>query len=128
MEMGSRLLPLTLALVALVADAASLGRIASYLVLLAVVGAGAAAFLRVGDALAGRASWMPAVASGLALALLLLGSAVRADAAVGTGVPVLATSTLVMAALLYVLPVVGWVFEPLVPRQRRRPVRLRTEP
>jgi hypothetical protein len=124
--MGSRLLPLALALGALGADAAGLDRTASYLVLLAVVGAAAAAFVGVGDALAGHASWLPAVSSGLALALLVLGSAVRGSAAIGGGVPVLAMSTLVMAALVYSLPVLGWVFEPLAPRpRRRRAVRLR---
>jgi hypothetical protein len=123
--MGSRLLPLALALAALGADAAGFDRIASYVVLLAVIGAAAAAFAGAGDALAGKASWLPAVSNGLALALLVLGSAVRGSAAVGGGVPVLAMSTLVMAALLYSLPVLGWVFEPLAPRPReRRAVRL----
>jgi len=127
-RMGSRLLPLGLTVGALVADAAGLDRIASYVVLLAVIGAAAAAIVGVGDALAERGSWVTAVSSAVALALLLVGSAVRGSAAVGSGVPVLAMSTLVMAALLYSLPVLGWVFEPLVPRPRqRRAVRLRTE-
>ena len=126
--MGSRLLPLGLTVGALVADAAGLDRTSSYVVLLAVIGAAAAAIVGVGDALAERASWVTAVSSAVALALLLLGSAVRGSAAVGAGVPVLAMSTLVMAALLYSLPVLGWVFEPFVPRPRqRRAVRLRTE-
>jgi hypothetical protein len=116
--MGSRLLPLLLALGALGADATDLRQLASYLVLLAVVGAAAAAFVCVGDALAGRGSWLAGISSGLALMLLLLGSAVRAAAAVGAGVPTLALSSLVLASLLYSLPVLGWVFQPLAPRPR----------
>jgi hypothetical protein len=116
--MGSRLLPLLLALGALGADATGLRQLASYLVLLAVVGAAAAAFVCVGDALAGRGSWLAGISSGLALMLLLLGSAVRAAAAVGAGVPTLALSSLVLASLLYSLPVLGWVFQPLAPRPR----------
>src|SRR3954447_2857554 len=52
--MGSRLLPLSLALGAFTADAAGFHHIASYLVLLAVVGAAAAAFVGVGEWLAGE--------------------------------------------------------------------------
>jgi hypothetical protein len=126
--MGSRVLPLSLALGALVADAAGADRLAYYLVLLAVVGAAAAAFVALGDALAGRASWFAGVSSALALVLLLAGSVVRASAAVGAGVPVFAVSTLVMAMLLYTLPVLGWFLEPLVPRGRVPRVRIRTEP
>jgi len=111
--MGSRLLPLLLALGALGADATGFRQVAFYLVLLAVIGAAAAAFVCVGDALAGKGSWLAGISSGLALALLLLGSTVRAAAAVGAGVPTLALSSLVLASLLYSLPVLGWVLEPL---------------
>jgi hypothetical protein len=123
--MGSRLLPLLLALGALGADAMGLRQIAFYLVLLAVVGAAAAAFVCIGDALAGRGSWVAGISSGLALVLLLLGSTVRAAAAVGAGVPTLAFSSLVLASLLYSLPVLGWMFEPLA--SRPRDVRVRAQ-
>jgi hypothetical protein len=124
--MGSRLLPLSLALAALVADAGGGDRLAYYLVLLAVVGAAAAAFVMFGDALAGRRAWPAAVSSGLALVLLLIGSVLRANAPVGAAVPVFAVSTLVMAAVLYASPALGWLLEPLVPRGRA--VRVRTDP
>jgi hypothetical protein len=126
--MGSRLLPLLLALGALVADGAGADRLAYYVVLLAVVGAAAAAFVAVGDALARRGSWFAGVSNGLALVLVVVGSVVRASAPVGAGVPVLGVSTLVMATLVYVLPVVGWFFEPLIPRGRVARWRIRTEP
>jgi hypothetical protein len=54
----------------------------------------------------------------LALVLLLAGSVVRASAPVGGHVPTLAVSTLVLAALVYAVPLVGWVLEPLVPRAK----------
>ena len=82
--MGSRLLPLSLALAALLGDLAGVHRVAFYLVLLAVVGAAAAAFVGVGDLLEGNGSVLRAGSTGLALVLLLVGSAVRAEAAVGS--------------------------------------------
>lgn len=121
--MGSRLLPLSLAIGALVADSTGLHRLAFYLVLLAVVGAAAAAFVGVGDLLEGTGGRVRAVTTGLALALLVLGSAVRANAAVGGHVPAVAVSAVVGAVLLYVLPVLGWLVEPLAPKHAR-PVRV----
>ncbi len=118
--MGSRLLPLALALGALVADGAGLHRLASYAVLLAVVGAAAAAFVGVGDLLAGSGSVLCAGTSSLALALLLGGSVVRANAPAGGHVPTLAVSTLVLAAVVYAVPLLSWVLEPLVPKPRLR--------
>jgi len=116
--MGSRLLPLAFALAALVAGLTSHDRLASYAVLLAVVGAGAAAFVGVGGLLEGHGSVAHAVTTVLALVLLLAGSVVRASAPVGGHVPTLAVSTLVLAALVYAVPLVGWVLEPLVPRAK----------
>jgi hypothetical protein len=116
--MGSRLFPLTLALVALVADVTSHDRLAGYAVLLAVVGAAAAAFVGVGGLLEGRGSVVHAVTTVLALVLLVAGSVVRTSAPVGGHVPTLAISTLVLAALVYALPLLGWLLEPLVPRAK----------
>ncbi len=116
--MGSRLLPLVLALAALVADVTSHDRVASYAVLLAVVGAAAAAFVGVGSLLEGKGSVVQAVTTVLALVLLLAGSVVRASAPVGGHVPTLAVSTLVIAGLVYAVPLLGWLLEPLVPRPR----------
>jgi hypothetical protein len=116
--MGSRLLPLCLAIGALLADATGLHRPAFYLVLLAVVGAAAAAFVGVGDFLEGTGGLVRACTTGLSLAFLVLGSAVRANATVGGHVPALAISAVVAAALVYSLPVLGWLFQPVraVPR------------
>ena len=117
--MGSRLLPLCLAIGALLADATGLHHIAFYLVLLAVVGAGAAAFVGVGDLLEGTGGIVRASTTGLSLALLVLGSAVRANAAVGGHVPALAISAVVAAVLIYSVPALGWFFQPVraaVPR------------
>jgi hypothetical protein len=124
--MGSPLLPLSLALAALAADAAGLHRLAFYVVLLAVVGAAAAAFAGAGNALAGNGSWLRAVLPCLALVLLVLGSAVRANAAVGGHVPTLAVSSVVLAVLVYVAPVFSWLVQPVA--LRPRPVRVRADP
>ena len=114
--MGSRLLPLCLAIGALLADATGLHHIAFYLVLLAVVGAAAAAFVGVGDLLEGTGGIVRASTTGLSLALLVLGSAVRANATVGGHVPALAVSAVVAAVLVYALPALGWFFQPVLPR------------
>lgn len=117
--MGSRLLPVSLATCALLADAVGLHQIAFYLVLLAVVGAAAAAFVGVGDVLEGKGGILRAATTVLALSFLLLGSAARAGAPVGAHVPVLAISALVAAVLVYVLPVLAWLIGPAAaPRPR----------
>jgi hypothetical protein len=122
--MGSRLLPLSLVLCVLAADAIGAHRLAFYLVLLAIPGAAAAAFVGMGDALAGGGAWLGAVCATLALALLVLGSAVRANAP--HGVPALAVSAVVAALVAYGVPALAWVLEPLRPRFRirARPVRV----
>jgi hypothetical protein len=107
--MGSRLFPLSCTLGALVADATGAHKAAFYLVLLAIVGAAAAAFLGAGEALEGAGSWLRAVSTGLALALLVLGSAVRANAPHGAGVPALAVSALAAALFAYALPLFVWL-------------------
>jgi hypothetical protein len=135
--MGSRALPLSLAAVALLADGAGLHRLAFYLVLLAVVGAAAAAFVAVADLLDRRpGGWARGSSCGLALVLLLLGSAVRSNAPVGGGVPTLAVSAMVGAVIVYALPwLAGWLFGPYAGRVRlgtgrvrTRPARVRAEP
>jgi hypothetical protein len=118
--MGSRLLPLSVAIGVLLADATGLHNVAFYLVLLAVVGAAAAAFVGVGDLLEGTGGLVRAGTTGLALALLVLGSAVRANATVGGHVPTVAVSAVVAAVLVYSLPALGWLLEPLAPRPARQ--------
>jgi hypothetical protein len=123
--MGSRLLPLSLALGAFTADAARFHHIAYYLVLLAVVGAAAAAFVGVGEWLEGKGGLVRAGSTTLALVLLLLGSAVRSVAPEGAQVPVFAVSTLVLAGFVYALPLLAWLVEPVAPKAQPR---LRTDP
>ena len=122
--LGSRLLPLALATAALAAGSAGLGGLALWLGLLAVPAAAAAAFVTTSDALEGRAARLAAVASGVALGLVVLASAVRAGAPTGGGVSPLATWALFLALLAYAVPLVAWVLEPVrVPRRTRRAAR-----
>jgi hypothetical protein len=124
--LGSRLLPLVLATAALAAGTVGLGRLALWLGLLAVPAAAAAAFVAVSDALEGRPVLLRAVTSGPALALVVLASAARENAATGWGVSPLATWALLLALLLYGAPLVAWVLEPVrVPRRVRPSRRLR---
>jgi uncharacterized membrane protein len=116
--MGSRLLPVCLAGGALGLDAAGLHRVAYYVVLLTVVGAAAAAFVAVADLLEGRGAFLRAATTVLALALVLLGSAVRAGAPAGAAVPVLALSAVVAALVCYGLPILGWLARPAPARAR----------
>jgi hypothetical protein len=111
--MGSRLLPLSLALGATLADVAGAHWLAVLLVLLAIPAALGVVCIAVGDR-----AWVRTVQSSSALALLLVGSAVRHAAPVGAHVPALAVSAVIGAAILYVLPVLAWVVRPqlVVPR------------
>src|SRR5438067_2542415 len=61
--MGSRLLPLSLALGAALADAGGVHRLGFWLLLLAVPAAAAAAFVGVGDVLEGKSAWIGSVKS-----------------------------------------------------------------
>src|SRR5207302_3146 len=83
-----RLLAPGIALAALLADACGVHGLAAWLVLLALPAAAAAAFVGVSDALEGLGAMRAAIAS-LALALLVLGSAVREGAPRGGSVPAL---------------------------------------
>ena len=124
--MGSRLLPLVLATAVLLAGAAGLGRLALWLGLLAVPAAAAAAFVAVSDVLEGRPELLRAVTSSVALAFLVLASAVRENTAAGAAASHLATWAALGALLAYVVPAVAWVLEPVrVPRRTRQQRRLR---
>jgi hypothetical protein len=127
--MGSRLLPLSLTVGALLADSAGIHGLAFYLVLLAIPCAAGAAFLGAPDALEGK-DVLRGVTTALALALLVLASAARANAAEGAAVPALASSALVAAVLVYGFPLLTWLLEPLrpKPRPRARAARVRTSP
>jgi hypothetical protein len=124
--LGSRLLPLALATAALAAGAEGLDGFALWLGLLAVPAAAATAFVAVSNVLEGRAARLPAVSSGLALALVVLASAARGNAVTGAAAPPLATWALVLALLAYTIPLVAWVLKPArMPREARAQRRLR---
>ena len=119
--MGSRVLPLSLVAGALLADGAGLHRAAYYLLLLAVVGAAAAAFVGVADVLEHKdRAWLRGITTSLAVVFLLAAAAARANMHAGASVPKLAISAAIAALLVYALPLVGWLFEPLRPRPRAR--------
>ena len=119
--MGSRLLPLCLALGATLADAAGAHHLAVWILLSAVPCAAAAAFVAAGDVLEGRPAWVRAITTGGALLLLVLASAVRHGAPVGAAVPAVALSAAIGAAILYVLPVLLWVLQPVSSSTSARP-------
>lgn len=124
--MGSRLLPLGLALAALAAGGVGLRQAALYLGLLAVPPAAGAAFVAVSDVLEQRPALLRAISNGLALTLVVVASAARENAPHGAAIPPLATYALVAALLAYLAPTVAWVLEPLRlarPRADLRPVR-----
>jgi hypothetical protein len=121
---GSRLLPLVLATAALTAEAVGFGGFAGWLGLLTVPAAAAAAFVAVSDTLEGRPALLRAVTAVVALALVVVASAARENAPTGAGASPLATWGLVLAMLVYSVPLVAWVLEPMrVPRRTRRPQR-----
>ena len=119
--MSSRLLAPGIALAAIVADASGAHGLASWLVLLALPAAAAAAFVALSDVLGGEGRRLQAFTSMIALVLLVAGSAVREGAPRGASVPVLAVSTVVMALLCYAVPALAWVLEPLKSVRTARP-------
>ena len=123
--MGSRLLPPALAVCALLADAGGVHGLAGWLVLIALPCAAGAAFVGVSDLLEGK-SRLPGITASAALALLVLASTVRDHAPRGAHVPTLAVTALVAAVIVYAIPALVWVLEPL--RTPRAVARLRTEP
>ena len=124
--MGSRFLPLGLVVAALAAETVGLGGLALWLGLFAVPAAAAAAFVSVSDLLEGKNALMHATTSSLALAFIILESAVRSNVAVGAAAPPLATWALVAALLVYSVPTVAWVLEPVkITRRRPEPRRRR---
>jgi len=104
-----------------------------WLGLLAIPAAAAAAFVSVSDLLEGKAPLLSAVTNSLALAFIVLESAVRSNAAVGSAAPPLASGALVAAMLAYSIPTVAWVLEPVKvtrakPERRRRRPAVELEP
>jgi hypothetical protein len=126
--MGSRLLPLVLATAVLGAGSAGLGGLALWLGLLAVPAAAGAAFVAAGDAIEGQPARLRAVTAGLALALVVLSSAARANAPTGAHASPIATWAVLLALLAYAAPFVAWVLEPVRVPRRTRPARRRLRP
>ena len=131
--MGSRLLPLGLVTVAFAAGTLGLEGLALWLGFFAIPAAAAAAFVSVSDRLEGKVGLVCAVSNSLALAFLVLESAVRSNAAVGAAAPPLATWALLAALFAYSVPTVAWVLEPMKvtrtkPQRRRRRPRPIVEP
>jgi hypothetical protein len=124
---GSRLLPLAFATAAFAAGALGLGGLALWLGFFAIPAAAAAAFGAVSDVLEGKPARLCAVTSSLALAFIVLESAVRSNAAVGAATPPLAGWALLAALFAYSVPTVAWVLEP-VKVTRTRPERRRRRP
>ena len=110
--MTSPLLPLTLALGAAVADGAGSHRVAFYLVLLAIPAAAGAALAAAGELAEGGRVVLRIVCTGVALALLVLSSAARANAPVGGSVPAVAVSALLAAVAAYAAIGFAWIAWP----------------
>lgn len=106
--MGSRLLPLSLALGAILADTAGAHQLGSVVLLAAIPCALAA----VCEAVAMR-GWVRSALSSVSLLLLVGASAVRHAAPVGGHVPPAALSAVIAATVLYLLPVLFWLLQPV---------------
>jgi hypothetical protein len=113
--------------VAFAAGTVGLGGLALWLGFLAVPAAAAAAFVAVSDSLEAKARLVYAVTNSLALASIVLASAVRSNAATGAAASPLATWALLAALLAYAVPAVAWVLEP-VKVTRTKPERRRRRP
>ena len=104
-----------------------LGGLALWLGLFAVPAAAAISFVAISDLLEGKTSRLLAATSTLALALVVVGCAVRSNAAAGTAAPPFATWALVAALLAYSVPAFVWMLEP-VKVTRTKPERRRRRP
>jgi uncharacterized membrane protein len=122
--MGSRVLPVSLALATLASGALGLQQIALLLGFVAVPAAAAAAFVAISDMLESRPARLRALTCGFSLVLLVAASADRYGAPTGAPTPRFATLAIVAALLVYAVPLVVWVLEPFL--MRPRPKRSRT--
>ena len=95
----------------------------TWLGLLVVPAAAAAAFVAISDTLEGRPALLSAVTSGAALVLVVVASAARQNAPTGGATSPLATWGLLLALLAYAVPLVAWVLEPVRVQRRTRPRR-----
>jgi hypothetical protein len=104
-----------------------LGGLALWFGLFAVPASAAVSFVAISDLLEGKTSRLLAVTSTLALALIVIGCAVRSNAAAGSAAPPFATWALVAALLAYSVPAFAWMLEP-VKVTRTKPERRRRRP
>jgi hypothetical protein len=125
--MGSRLMPVSLALATLAAGALGLKQFALLLGFVAVPAAAAAAFVAISDVLESRPARLRAFTCAFSLVLLVAASADRYGAPRGAPTPRFATLAIVAALVAYAVPLVVWVLEPFLvrPRQKRSRPRVR---
>jgi hypothetical protein len=109
--MARRALPALLALIALVSDLSGSHGVALAFLLAGIPAAFALALECYGDALEARCGGFRPLATGGAVALLVLSAALRSPAVVG-GVPRLAVSAVVFTLLLYAGALVGALLAP----------------
>jgi hypothetical protein len=98
-----------------------------WLGLFAIPAAAVVAFVAVSDLLEGKSGSVHAVTNSLALAFIVLGCAVRSNAAAGTAAPPFATWALFAALLSYSVPAFAWMLDP-VKVTRTKPERRRRRP
>jgi hypothetical protein len=120
-QMTSPTLPLALALSAAAADGGGLHRLAFYLILAAIPPAAGVALSCAGDLAEGKPVTLRVIGSGGALALLVLSSAVRANAAPAS-VPPIAVVAVAGCILAYAAIVLARV---AVPQRQSVPVPVR---
>jgi hypothetical protein len=123
--MGSRLSPVSLALATLAAGALGLQQFASLLGFLAVAAAAGVSFVAISDMLESRPARLRAFTCAFSLVLLVAASADRFGAPRGAPTPHFATPAIVAALVVYAVPLVAWVLEPLVTRPRTKRSRTR---
>jgi hypothetical protein len=116
--LGSPLLPLTLAVGAAAADGGGAHRVAFYLVLLAIPTAAGAALAAAGELLQSGRGVMRMSCTAVALVLLVLSSASRANAPQGGTLPALAFSALIGGLIAYGSLGIVWLARP--PRRAAR--------
>ena len=109
--MGSRLLPLCLALGAILADTAGLHPLAAVVLLVAIP----CALGAVCESVATR-GWLRSALNSASLVLLVVASTLRHAAPVGGHATPAALSAVIAAAILYLLPVLFWVLQPVALR------------
>ena len=113
-------MPVSLALATLAVGALGLWQFALLLGFVAVAAAAAAAFVAISDVLENRPARLRAFTCAFSLVLLVAASADRYGAPRGAPAPRFAAFAIVAALVVYAVPLVVWVLEPLVVRPRAK--------